>query len=129
MEGFSDALRRELQAYNVSVSIIEPGYVHTDIHAKEDSTRTLAIPSEFESNAISLYPQFYGDAYENKRPQVVSKSDNVDVTTNAIVHAMTSKRPETRYAVANYNGTPALALAYLVRLVPDRLADALFNMF
>ena len=130
MEGFADGLRRELHTYNVSISIIEPGYVETSIHVKEDNSKVLtAAPEVVEEEVVSLYPQYYNDKYENKRRMVVSKSDDVGVTTNAIMHAMVSNRPYTRYAVANYNGTPALLIAYLVRLVPDRLADALFNMF
>jgi hypothetical protein len=43
----------------------------------------------------------------------------VSLTSDAIEHALTSRRPKTRYRV----GSDARVLALAVRLAPDRLLD------
>jgi hypothetical protein len=45
--------------------------------------------------------------------------DPVSLTSDAIEHALTSRRPKTRYRV----GTDARVMALAVRLAPDRLLD------
>lgn len=39
MESLSDALRRELRPLDVSVSIVQPGFVKSPIHEKVADTR------------------------------------------------------------------------------------------
>ena len=45
------------------------------------------------------------------------------VTSEAIAHALTSKRPRTRYLVANLNGVPLWLVRGLCGLLPDRAVD------
>lgn len=45
------------------------------------------------------------------------------VTSEAIAHALTSKRPRTRYLVANLNGVPLWLVRGLCGLLPDRIVD------
>jgi hypothetical protein len=47
---------------------------------------------------------------------------DVSVTNKAILHALTSSRPLTRYRVANMLGVPSFLFVYL-SLLPDRLVD------
>ena len=50
-------------------------------------------------------------------------ADGTDVSTDAIVHALTSPHPRTRYKVANVFGVPAWAFARLLWLLPDKAVD------
>jgi NAD(P)-dependent dehydrogenase (short-subunit alcohol dehydrogenase family) len=86
VEGFSDSLRRELLPHGVSVSILEPGYVLTPILAAR-------IPNGMEP---------YRDA-ERKHWKTFFKeclaAPSSKVTSDAVIHAMRSESPRTRYHV------------------------------
>lgn len=45
------------------------------------------------------------------------------VTTDAIVHALTSPYPRTRYVVAGLAGTPLWLVRGAAKFVPDRVLD------
>lgn len=51
----------------------------------------------------------------------------MQVTTTAIVDAITAKSPKTRYVVANVDGAPAKLLTWVTWLVNDYLEDILVN--
>ena len=112
MEGFSDSLRREVKHFDISVSVIEPAVVNTEFHQKVQS----ASPYNEHNveKAVGLYPMFHDATYKQKRHQQLTKGSNCSVATDAIVHAITSRTPNTRYTVANINGTPATFIAYSI---------------
>ena len=60
MEGFSDALRVEVSHFNISVSVVEPAYVATNIFNKSAAIAQEALSDEAVSSHVKrLYPQFY----------------------------------------------------------------------
>lgn len=120
VEAISDALRREVAHHGVSVSMIEPGYVKTELmkSAGKDA-------EPLSDELLALYP----DAKKrDAMPQMMERMPGPgQTTTPAIVHAMTSAFPKTRYPVAQANGLPAVVVTWLVWLFSDRIKDKLFK--
>jgi short-subunit dehydrogenase len=137
LEGLSDALRREVDELGVSVSIIQPGYVSTPIHAKQGlgqgSNRLHyavgARPDVTPDEIIATYPHIYNDAAHNRRQEVEANGNEVAVTTTAIVHAVKDPYPLTRYLVAGAGGLPAFVISWLAWALPDKAEDFVVKNF
>jgi len=127
LEALSDALRRELAGVGVSVSVLEPAFVKTDIAGAAaraaDGADTLAL----RARARAAYPHI-GD-YAAVMAAGVARGDSPAVTSDAIAHALESPTPSTRYVVASVvdgaNRVPAAVVAWLEWLLPDRVMDAI----
>ncbi len=112
MEALTDALRMELKASGLEVSLIEPASVATPIWTKGTSRE---LPAEAEA--------LYGEgvrAMKAKVENVASQGISSDVVAKVIHHALTARRPRTRYLV----GRMAYVRA-LIQKLPDRLRDRL----
>ena len=110
LEALSDSLRRELRGA-VGVSLVEPGAVATPIWR-----RTL--------DATELPPEPYVAVAERLRAmaeQAPSTGMPVEVVVGAIHHALTARRPRTRYVL----GRDARLQAVLARVLPTRAMDRL----
>ncbi len=124
MEALTDSLRMELLPWNIPVSIIEPASVATPIWQKslEAGAKVAAI---LPPQAHELYG--YAIASMSKMVSNIRKTapDNgvsADVVAQAVEHALTAKKPRTRYLV----GTAAL-LRVLLGILPDRTRDQLIT--
>jgi NAD(P)-dependent dehydrogenase (short-subunit alcohol dehydrogenase family) len=123
LEALSDSLRMELAPWGIHVSLVEPGSIATAIWEKTDAYAERMIPT-LGPRARELYGTAIGAVLDAARtlskqaiaPQAVSK---------AIHHALTARRPRTRYLV----GTDARVQAVLARFVPDRARDAVLLRF
>lgn len=122
LEAINDALRLELAHWGMSVSLVQPAYVKTQIAAKQ--TGENAQFKKLPRRDRELYSHIF-DTFEAKRLRAESLADSPDVTTTAIRHALTSPYPKTRYAVANVNGVPAKYILWLASLLPDRVLDVM----
>lgn len=117
MEALTDAMRMELRACGIGVSLIEPG----------------PIVSEFRKNAavhslenLDTSRGRYGKKYRRKFARAKHKpaprfSLPPEAVAGKIQHALESPRPRTRYYVT----APAHAAAILRRMVPTTWLDAL----
>jgi NAD(P)-dependent dehydrogenase (short-subunit alcohol dehydrogenase family) len=119
LEAVSDALRRELRAHGVKVSIVEPGPIATPIWEKAKND---GIPR------IDAYgPQIkhvYGPMmakFKERLEDVIRRADPAHLTTKAIEHALTSTRPRIRYPV----GRGIKAGIALASALPDSWMDKL----
>ncbi|MBN1589683.1 MAG: SDR family oxidoreductase [Pirellulales bacterium] len=117
LEAVTDALRVELRRWKIAVSIIEPGSVVTPIWDKaKTSARRLA---------DTLSPEmmrFYGEeieTFEQVADEFATAAMPVDRVVDAVVHALTARRPRTRYPL----GLSARLSIRLLPLVPDRIRD------
>jgi NAD(P)-dependent dehydrogenase (short-subunit alcohol dehydrogenase family) len=117
LEALSDALRIELQHTGVRVSVIEPGAVATPIW---DKTRTDLDGSEStwsnESKAL------YSDGMERVKSIATKSEKNAgppSLVADAVIHALTSANPKSRYLV----GRDAKLRALLSALLPDNRQD------
>ncbi|MBN2295336.1 MAG: SDR family oxidoreductase [Pirellulales bacterium] len=118
LEAFSDSLRVELAHWGISVSLVEPVSIKSDIweKAQEDIER-------LKAEATPEGRELYSDVIE-KMSQVISESERtalpVEKVTRAVRHALTARRAKTRYLVSLPLGK---LLFPLFRVMPDRMRD------
>lgn len=119
LAAIADALRGELHAFGMHVSLIEPGSVKTEIWEK-GREKTDELTAELPREALERY----GRVLETAR-RILDYQERVGIppvkVAEAIEHALTSRRPKPRYLV----GKDARAQAFLARFVPLRARDAL----
>ena len=117
LEALTDALRLELQAWGIHVSIVEPGAIATPLWRKSDDDA-----KQREATASPEAKALYGKAIAGVR-EAVRKAEQraipADAVVEAVVHALTAPCPKTRYLV----GADAKLRAALIKLLPDRLQD------
>ena len=129
MEGFADSLRRELRPHNVAVSIVQPAFVKSAIFDKTIKMNAEIFADDaVKDEIISIYPNLYSEKSRAKRANGIEGADQPTVTSDAIFDAIRSKRPLTRYPVANFNGIPAFVIVQLVRILPDYVLDYVFTV-
>lgn len=119
MEAFSDALRMELKPWGMHVALVEPGAVKTPIWSKSKETGS-AMRAEMPEGVNALY-----GAQLDQLIKISSVMEKRGVepheVSKAVIHALTSPTPKTRYVV----GREAKAQAIISRLLPDRMKDNL----
>ena len=117
IEAVGDALRQELRPFGVEVSLVEPGSVATPIWEKGKESA--------EAIRRGLTPEeerLYGDRVARIAKvleKVGARGVPPEKVAEAVVHALTAKRPKTRYLV----GADARVTLLMRRLVPDRIRD------
>lgn len=116
LEGWSDALRLELQGSGIYVSIIEPGPILT----------------RFRENARVAFERYididqspHRELYQRWREKLNQKGAanpftlGPEAVVKRVIHALESRRPQRRYCVT----LPTYLLTYLRRLLPTALMD------
>lgn len=110
LEALSQALRRELIPYGIEVCCIEPSFIRSSIFEK--AAQSLDEKTYTGTHYAAMWRQFNRSLLDQeataKPPQKV---------TRAVLHAIESKRPRTRY--------PLDPVWYVARVLPDRLFDKL----
>ena len=117
LEALTDALRLELYPWGIEVSIIEPGAVATPIWDK-----SMQISLDVESEMSAEGKHLYEGAAQSVREavgQAAARAIPVDAVVEAVLHALTARRPKTRYLV----GRDAKLRAVMARWLPDRMQD------
>jgi len=118
LEGFSDTLRRELRPWGIHVSVIEPGTIATPIWDKG-----IASGDELEASMGAEAKRDYGPLIATVRTaseQGAKTGLPPDAVAKDVAHALTARKPKTRYLV----GREAKSRALLARIVGDRVIDA-----
>ena len=121
LEALSDSLRVELSTFGMYVSLIEPGAIDTPIFGKG---------SRRADEQLEGYPEHVRELYEPGLQAVRDAFDEMSRTAappvkvaRAVHHALTARRPRTRYLV----GLDAKLQATLARFLPDRAKDWLLT--
>jgi NAD(P)-dependent dehydrogenase (short-subunit alcohol dehydrogenase family) len=117
MEALTDALRLELYPWGIHVSIIEPGAIATPIWDKSLNT-ALDVEKDMPAGAKLLYEKAARQVREAVQ-EAAQRAIPVDAVVQAVLHALTSPRPKTRYLV----GTDAKLRAFMSKWLPDRMQD------
>ncbi len=123
LEALTDALRIELEPWGIEVSIVEPGTVTTPIW---DKSTALAdeIWNKLPSQAHKLYSVAV-DATRNTANKLSKNGFPAEVVALAVAHALTAKKPKTRYVV----GLDAQINIWLAKILPTRLLDKLIIQY
>jgi len=117
LEAVSDALRLELRQWGIHVSHVDPGGSKTAIFGK-----TIAAIDEMQQGLHTRDAVIYDEDIASVRALVQKTADDAkpaDHVAKAVTHAMTARRPKTRYLA----GKDARLLATMGKLLPDRLKD------
>jgi NAD(P)-dependent dehydrogenase (short-subunit alcohol dehydrogenase family) len=119
LEAMADALRIELAPFGIHVSIIEPGTIATPIWTKPQRAA-----ADFSPEAAELY----GERLDRFRRLAANRSANnavpAEEVAKAVEHALTAKKPKTRYLVG-----PDAKRRARVQKLPDRLRDKVLTRF
>ena len=117
LEAVTDALRVELRPFGIEVAAVEPGAVATPIWEKSRATAEQAM-ANMPSDALKLYGAGFAAI-----PKFISEGERLGVppleVARAVEHALTARRPKTRYVV----GRDAKMRLLLTRLLPTRVMD------
>lgn len=116
MEAFSDAMRIELRAEGIAVSLIEPGPIFSAFRTNSADHSVEAIDmhaGRFETR----YQRRMAKAKAGQRKDLFTKPP--EAVAAKIAHALESAHPQSRYCVT----IPAYLGAFLRRFAPDSLLD------
>jgi NAD(P)-dependent dehydrogenase (short-subunit alcohol dehydrogenase family) len=117
----SDAMRVELRGAGLGVSIVEPGFIETSMHGKND-----ALIAELLDTLPEAGRARYGPALERlkatneKLSRTAAPADDV---ARAVERALTDARPRARYPVTR----EAKLLYWIGPFLTDRIRDAIFG--
>jgi NAD(P)-dependent dehydrogenase (short-subunit alcohol dehydrogenase family) len=113
LEALSDALRMELAPFGVSVVLVEPGFVNTEIgDASQRQTAGF-------SPATDGYEELTKKTIEFVSKQVADNGIAPQRVARQIVHAVESRRPKARYLLP----VSSKVLVGLMTRLPDGAAD------
>jgi NAD(P)-dependent dehydrogenase (short-subunit alcohol dehydrogenase family) len=116
VEAVGDVFRRELRRAGISVSIVEPGSIATDIWDRGERA------SDDIGGRSPQREALYGDAIEKYRKTVrgvAGRGIPPEKVAAVIEHALDARRPRTRYLV----GRDAKFQARAKYLIPTRIFD------
>jgi len=116
LEAFSDAMRIELRAEGIAVSLIEPGPIFSDFRTKSADHSVVG----FDMGAGRFgarYQRRMAKAKAGQRRDLFTRPP--EAVAVKIAHALESRHPKTRYCVT----VPAYLGAFLRRFAPDSLLD------
>uniref|UniRef100_A0A8C9S4J0 Retinol dehydrogenase 7-like n=1 Tax=Scleropages formosus TaxID=113540 RepID=A0A8C9S4J0_SCLFO len=121
VESFSDSLRRDMRAFGVKVSVIEPGFFKTAV------TNVDLI----EADLLRLWnrlPQDIKDSYGDKYLEncELKLCKDISKVTWCMEHALTSRYPRTRYGAGWDAKLVWLPLSYCPTFITDFVICALF---
>lgn len=123
LAGMSHAMRRELRPHGVHVVLLEPGNIRTGIWDKHiRSVQTLL--ERATPDARRAYEHHLKADVRMVGKLKAGGSDPREVAS-AVLEALTSERPRSRYAV----GLDSKALSALLRVVPSPISDRLIGLY
>jgi NAD(P)-dependent dehydrogenase (short-subunit alcohol dehydrogenase family) len=123
LEALSDSLRMELAPWGIHVSLVEPGAIATAIWEKTDAYAARMLPA-LGPRATELYGAAIGAVLDTAR--MLSKQAIAPERVSKVIHhALTARRPRTRYLV----GIDARVQALFARFLPDRVRDVVVLRF
>ena len=117
LEGLSDVMRLEFRQLGIQVAVIEPGFVGTTMGGKLQRDTEAALSSLPDEGR-----RRYGPALEKMAEEISQQAATgspPEVIADAVLHALTSKKPRTRYPA----GAGAKRMLFMRRILPDRQFD------
>ncbi len=121
VEAIGDALRMELAPWNIRVSLVEPGASDTPIWQK-GKVEIDALLEYMPPECLMLYGRVI-KMLRDDLDKMARSAAPVNTVSRCVVHALTARRPKTRYRCAK--GRRAYAAWIAARWLPDKLRDKL----
>ncbi len=119
IEAITDVLRIELRPWGIHVAVVEPGSIATPIWEKGQAGAN-DLEATLTPDQHAMYDGTIAAIRQAAR-EAEGRGIPPDAVAKAVAHALTSKRPKTRYIV----GTDARIQALAHSVLPDRLFDSL----
>ncbi len=91
-QGLADGLRMEVKEFGVNVSLIEPGYIDTDI---DNASLPWLDKAEQHPNASAYAHQM--KTFREKWSKGIDTGASSETITKVVLHAASSKKPKRRY--------------------------------
>ncbi|MGA2782821.1 MAG: SDR family oxidoreductase [Smithella sp.] len=113
IEGWSNALRREIMPFGVKVIVIEPALINTPLWDRD-------IEGRIEQYRGSIFYNANRKKLEHEAAEAKTHGVQPEVVAEAIYQALTLPNPKPRYLVTNHP-----IQHRLVRILPDTLLDRL----
>ncbi len=117
LEAITDSLRMELRHSGIEVSIVEPDAVTTPIWSKLESA-----PEDQDVELVEDARHLYGTDFDTMMEasrRMDRRGMPVDRVVRAVHHALTARRPKTRYPL----GFRTHLAAWAISRIPDRIRD------
>ena len=119
LEALTDSLRMELRPWKMDVSIVEPGFIQTPITSKSLAAAE-ALRAQLPAEALQLYGPAMRAVMEATEREA-AKGASTEVVAKAVAHALSARRPRTRYIVGNHS---RFTIGF-IRALPDRWRDGI----
>jgi len=121
LEGFSDALRREVEPFNIQVVVIQPGPVQTEFVAVAEAYLAEAISDPASTPYRPAFETLAG--LDQKIARQMWSGDRV---ATVILKALVAPRPRPRYTAATGGD---LLVFLMTKLLPTRIVDRFWQRF
>jgi short-subunit dehydrogenase len=121
LEALSDVLRMELEAFNIKVSVIEPGPVKTEFFSVAGEKVDLSAPE----SGKTLYRAAI-QAIKEIEQQTAPLAWSSERVAGVILRALTDRHPRPRYLAATGGKT---MLFLMTKLMPTKLLDFFWKRF
>jgi len=119
LEALTDAWRMELRNFGIHVAAVEPGPIDTPIWEKSTAEAD-RMSAGVDPEAMSLYKSDL-EAIRQTIAKSAATAAPVSKVVEAVVHALTARRPKTRY----YLGWGVRVCFKGMKMLPDRLTDCI----
>ena len=117
VEALGDCLRSELAPWKIRVSLVQPGSTQTPIWEKSKMENE-ALLARMPAECRELYGKEI-DAMRAEAEKMIRRASPVREVSDCVVHALTAKRPKTRYRCAD----GANLAWFAARWLPDAWRD------
>ena len=124
VEAMSDALRVEVRGQGIGVSIIEPGVIATEIHDKNRARSDTALEN-LPQRGREIYGPALAKFHASSESQTAFPPAEV---SKAIHHALTSRKPKSRYPVTRQMKLLSLAKPFLTTGIRDSISRRLTGL-
>jgi short-subunit dehydrogenase len=121
LEGLSDALRMELEPFNIRVSVVEPGPVQTDFFNTASQQMQLAVQDPAQTPYRAALVEM-----DNLNQRLTKLAWSSEQVARVIVRALSDPNPKPRYVAAT-GGSVMLWL--MTKLLPTKAVDLFWQRF
>ncbi|MDX2244672.1 MAG: SDR family NAD(P)-dependent oxidoreductase [Leptolyngbyaceae cyanobacterium bins.302] len=121
LEAISDALRMELEPFNIKVSVVEPGAVHNEFLDVVKQEIETAVPNP-QSTPYRAAFAIFGEL-DQRTKATAWTSDQV---SEVIIKVLNAKQPRPRYVAATAGG---FLVFLLTKLLPTKAVDRFWQRF